>query len=130
DLLLASFFGGLHMGLLAFLGQRLPTPSVVVLSAAGLLFSALHLLAPGLMAASAAGWIALLWSGAQTQLISGTALLGLSAAAALIGMILLAAVPALLGRLPAQRVLAQSRRFSQARLFTSTGQINEAVELF
>src|SRR5699024_307202 len=37
DLLLASFFGGLHMGLLAFLGQRLPTPSVVVLSAAGLL---------------------------------------------------------------------------------------------
>ncbi|GFZ80485.1 hypothetical protein [Nesterenkonia alkaliphila] len=123
-LVAAAFAGGVQLALLAFLGQRLSLRallfSAVVISAAGalgLVFSEMRLATP-------AGWSGLLWTGGAAWPVAA---LALTAAA---GVILIAAIPAALDRLPAARVLNQSRRISEARLFTSTGSINDAVELF
>lgn len=130
ELVLAAFLGGIILGLLALLGQRVPLRWMVTLSAASVLLSAAHLLLCGSLAYSPGGWFAVLWSAPAVEPISELWALLLLAAVALIGITAVATFPAVLGGIPAQRVLAQSRRVSEARLFTATGSINDAVELF
>lgn len=122
-LVFAAFLGGVHLGLLAFLGQRLSVSGLVLVSASVLALGAVDFLVPG-ASLTPAGWSAALWAGTSRWPV---VVLTLTAA---VGVVLLLTVPAALDRLPAGRVLAQSRRFSEARLFTSTGNINDAVELF
>lgn len=123
-LVLAALLGGLHLGLLAFLGQRMATSWLIAVSAVILLLGALGFLVPAGFAASPFGWAAALWAGESPWLAAALAL------TAVAGLVLLVAEPSALGRLPAAGVLRQSHRFSDARLFTSTGNINDAVELF
>ncbi|WP_150462511.1 hypothetical protein [Nesterenkonia ebinurensis] len=120
----AAFTGGLQLGLLAFLGQRLRRRALLLCTGLVALQGVAGALLPVVNLATPAGWAASLWAGGPAWLLAA---LVLTTAAALV---LVAAEPAALGRLPAERVVGQSRRISDARLFTSTGNINDAVELF
>lgn len=121
---LTALFGGLHLGLLAFLGQRLRIRWLVPSTAVILIIAVLEVFVLQSVAFSPFGWAAALWAGGSAWF---AAALALTAGA---GVVLLTAEPAALGRLPARRVLRQSRRLSDARLFSSTGNVNDAVELF
>lgn len=123
-LVAAAFAGGVQLGLLAFLGQRLNRKALLLTSGTILSLSAAALLLPPLQLILPAGWAASLWAGRSAWLL--LPLLLSSAGAA----VLLITHRTALDRLPADRVLSQSRRLSEARLFTSTGSINDAVELF
>lgn len=130
ELIVAAFLGGLILGLLALLGQRVPLRWMVALSAAAVLLSTAHLLGWVSLAYSPGGWFAVLWSAPAAEPLSALRALLLLAGAALMGLIAPAAIPSVLGGLPAHRVLAQSRRVSEARLLTSAGSLEDAVELF
>ncbi|MGO1548248.1 MAG: hypothetical protein ACTHWO_00345 [Nesterenkonia sp.] len=130
ELGIAAFLGGLLLGLVAFVGQRMPLRWVVLLSAAAVPVGAAHLILPATIALSPAGWFSALWSAPAAGVGTERWSLLLLGAAALLGIMALAVVPVLLGRLPAHRVLEQSRRISDARLFTSVGSLGEAADLF
>lgn len=130
ELIAAVFLGGLLLGLLAFLGQRLRPGWLGLLSVLGGLLAAVHLAVPQALVASPAGWFAALWSGAGLWGAATAWPLTLLAVAAACGLAALALIPGALDRLPAQRVLGQARRLSDAKLYTSTGSVNDAIELF
>lgn len=124
-LLAAAFLLGILWGLLSFLGQRLSDRGLLFTAGILLLLAVLGVLLPGTVKASPFGWAAMIWAGeASWGPVSGLA------AVAMAGAVLVFANPSALEKLPAARILAQSRRLSDARLFTSTGNINDAVELF
>lgn len=128
-LLGAVFFGGLLLGVLAGLGQRLGIRWLILLSILGAVTGIIHALVPDVLWASPAGWFAAIWSG---EGLGSSAVwpVALLAAAACLAIASMALIPTFLNGLSAQRVLIQARRLSEARLFTSTGSINDAVELF
>lgn len=130
ELVGAVFLGGLVLGLLALVGQRLRTGWLLLLSVLGIILGAFHALVPEALWASPAGWFAAVWSG---EGLGGSSLLlplAMLTAAGCLSVTSAALFPAFLNGLSSQRVLSQASRLSEARLFTSTGSINDAVELF
>ncbi|NDK30473.1 hypothetical protein [Nesterenkonia haasae] len=124
---LLSLTGGLaavHGGLLAFLGQRLTTRWLGILTCTIAGLGGLGKLIPGMFLITPVGWTAALWAGGNAWLV---VLLGLTATT---GLVVLLVVPRALGRMPASRIVTQSIRLSEARLFTSTGNVNDAMQAF
>lgn len=120
----AALLSGAILALLAFLGQRVSVTTLGVLSAAAVLLAAAGFAQELFNMLHPAGWFALLWSQAPGWWLVP---LALSVCAALATLALL---PAALGELPAHRVIAQSSRLVDARLFTSTGNVHDAAQLF
>lgn len=123
-LVAAAFSGGLHLGFAAFVGQRASRRALVLMSALLLITAGASAVSPLAVFVTPAGWASGLWAGESPWLLLPLTATAVSLLALMLG------VPAALGRLPARRVLAQSQRLSSARLFTSTGNVNDAVELF
>lgn len=123
-IIVAAALGGVFCGLLAFLGQRLRANWLVALSAVLCVSGGVGLLLPQSLVIHPAGWIATLWSGG-----SAFWLFALAVTAAM-GLVVMMTIPAALGQMPSSRVLSQSIRLTQARLFTSTGNVNDAVQVF
>lgn len=123
-LVLATTLGGLHLGLLAFLGQRLTTSWTITLTLGLLLGGVLSVIAPFTMSFTPAGWAAALWAGESAWPV---AFMTVTATA---GLVLLVTMPSALGRMPSRQILEQCRRIADARMFTSTGNINDTVALF
>lgn len=122
-LVAGTFLLGVQASLLAFLGQRLNGRWVLGLAAALLVTAAAGQLFPQLAWFTPAGWFAQLWTSQAIWPLAASALVTAT------GVVLVLAIPSALGKLPAERVLSQSRRFSDVRLFTATGNINDAVTL-
>ncbi|GAA4926724.1 DUF6297 family protein [Nesterenkonia rhizosphaerae] len=120
----AALSGGAILALLAFLGQRVTVASTAALSAAAVLLAAAGFVQELFIMLHPAGWFALLWSQGPWWWLVPLAL------SLCVALAMLALHPAALGELPEQRVIGQSSRLADARLFTSTGNVHDAVQLF
>lgn len=119
---IAVFCMAMLWGVLALLGQRIDEGWAGV---AGILLTVGHFPVwwPATGAVLPTGLFASVWTD-QALLLLPLAALTLTA------FILVIAVPTVLEGIPGSRVINQSQRLSDARLFTSTGNLNDAAELF
>lgn len=123
----AAAWAGLHMGLLWLIGQRWGRGlgAVIGLILLPVLWAVLPLLVPATLWLTPGGWLGLIWAGQQAP----TAL-AVSAGVGVVGAVALLGVPAVLRRMPAQAIIAQSQQIAAARLYSSTGNFAEVGEIY